>query len=427
MIRTEKLACGADLLLEPVDRTDTLCIGFWFRIGSRDEGEGERGYSHFLEHMLFKGTRRRTALRIAQDIDRVGGFLNAFTEKEFTCIFAVLPKEHMELAFDLLGDMSAGSLLDEAELEKEKAVIVNEILSVEDSPEEKGHETYLRLLWGDHPLARRITGEVEEVQAIRRGGLEAFYRARFTAGNAIVAVAGNFDPGRARELAEAALAGCRGAPAPAARSPPGISRFTEFVADRFNQVQIYTGSCYHLHHATGHLLKSDIMHYYTSLVFSTALGESMSSRLFQRLREELGLCYSIYTFRSFFDDVGQLTIYSNATPDRTKPLLTALDAELARLKSVPLSPAEIEDAKSHLKGSMILSREDMESRMKRLVRQFTMIERAYEFEESVRMIDEVGPRQIEDFVSAYLRRELFSTLAFGTEDGSALGGFRFSF
>ncbi len=419
MIRTEKLACGAHLLLEPVDRTDTLCIGFWYRIGSRDEGEGERGFSHFLEHMLFKGTQKRTALQIAQDIDRVGGLINAFTEKEFTCIYVLLPKEHIGLAFDMLADMARGSLLDQKEMEKEKTVIVNEILSVEDSPEEKGHETYLRLLWGDHPLARRITGEVEEVEKIRRDDLHAFYRNRLTPANAIIAVAGSFDPIQARSLAVAALEGNSKISAPHERTAPPISRFVNFIPGRFTQLHIYTGICYPI--------GNDIDHYYTSLMFSTAFGESMSSRLFQSLREEMGLCYTVYSFRSFFSDVGQLTIYANSTPEQAKKLLVALDGELARLKRTPLGASEIADAKSHLKGSMVLSQEDMESRMKRLVRQFTMIDKVCEFEESVALIDKVDSAAIQRFVETYIRREMFSTLAFGTDDKTALGDFDFSF
>ena len=165
MIHTERLASGALLLAEPVDRTDTLCIGFWFLHGSRDEADGEHGFSHFLEHMLFKGTRARSAFQIAQEIDRVGGLINAFTEKETTCLYVILPREHVRLAFAVLSDMAADSLLDPLEIEKEKAVIVNEIGSVDDSPEEKGHEQYLRRMWGEHPLSRKITGEAAEVKA----------------------------------------------------------------------------------------------------------------------------------------------------------------------------------------------------------------------------------------------------------------------
>jgi predicted Zn-dependent peptidase len=419
LILTEKLACGAHLLLEPVDRTDTLSIGFWYLHGSRDEGEGERGLSHFLEHMLFKGTASRTALQIAQEIDRVGGIINAFTEKEVTCIYVVIPREHIRLAFSVLSDMASSSSLDSGEMEKEKAVVVNEILSIDDSPEEKGHERFLRRMWGDHPLARKITGEVAEVEAINRERLDDFYRRRLVASNTIVAVAGNFDPAEARALAQAAFSASAGEASLPARTPPPFGRFTEFSADRFTQVQIYAGTCYPLDH--------DIGHYYTSLVFSTAFGESMSSRLFQRLREERGLCYTVYSFRTFHSDTGQLTLYANATPKLAKKLLAALDGELARLRREPLSAAEIADAKSHLIGSMILSREDMESRMKRLVRQFTMIGRVLDFDESVAMIEGVKPGDAESFVATFVRREAFSLLAYGTRGIGALRGFDFSF
>jgi predicted Zn-dependent peptidase len=194
---------------------------------------------------------------------------------------------------------------------------------------------------------------------------------------------------------------------------------TDFVSDRFNQVQIYAGTAYPLDH--------EIRHYYTSLVFSTAFGESMSSRLFQSLREELGLCYTVYSFRTFFSDTGLWTIYANATPAQTKKLLVALDGELSRLGREPLSASEIADARSHLVGSMILSREDMETRMKRLVRQVTMIDRILEFEEAVAMIQSVTPEEVEAFVSRYVRRDAFSLLAFGTRGVASLRGFEFSF
>jgi predicted Zn-dependent peptidase len=424
MIHTERLASGALLLAEPVDRTDTLCIGFWFLHGSRDEGDGEHGFSHFLEHMLFKGTRARSAFQIAQEIDRVGGLINAFTEKETTCLYVILPREHVRLAFAVLSDMAADSLLDSLEIEKEKAVIVNEIGSVDDSPEEKGHEQYLRRMWGEHPLSRKITGEAAEVKAIARDALAAFYDSRFTPGNLIVAAAGNFDLAEVRGLAAEALAG-RGGPggaAPAAARPrgrPDRRPDTSFVADRFNQVQLYAGISYPIDH--------NLSHYYTSLVFSTAFGESMSSRLFQRLREEQALCYTVYSFRTFYSDVGQWTVYANATTAQTGKLLAALDAELARLVREPLDEREIDDARSHLVGSMIVSREDMEPRMKRLVRQHAMIDRVLEFDESVRMIHSVGVADVERFVRTHVRSDAFNLLAYGSRGVARHAGFRFSF
>ncbi|MGA2478174.1 MAG: pitrilysin family protein [Spirochaetia bacterium] len=419
MIISEKLASGATLLLEPVDRTDTLSIGFWFLHGSRDESPGERGFSHFLEHMLFKGTERRSALAIAQEIDRVGGIINAFTEKETTCVYAIIPREHLRLAFDVLTDMTIGSLLDASEMEKEKAVIVNEIRSVDDSPEEKGHDRYLREMWGEHPLSRKITGEVEEVQGISRDDLLRFSRERLVPANTIIAVAGNFDVDEVRALAQAVYP--TGAPGqePPPRVPPVWSRKISVVPDRFNQVQIYAGTCYPLDH--------EISHYYTSLVFSTAFGESMSCRLFQRLREELGLCYTVYSFRSFYSDTGMWTIYANCTPAQVGKFLVALDQELSRLLKEPLSAREIEDAKSHLVGSMILSQEDMETRMKRLVRQHMMMGRVLSFEESVDALRAVGDPAVEQYARQCLRGEAFSLLAYGSRRISGMRGFDFSF
>ena len=419
MILREKLANGATLLLEPVDRTDTLCIGFWFLHGSRDESPGERGYSHFLEHMLFKGTGRRSALSIAQEIDRVGGIINAFTEKESTCVYAIIPKEHLRLAFDVLTDMTVGSVLDESEMEKEKAVVVNEIRSVDDSPEEKGHDRYLREMWGDHPLSRKITGEVEEVEKIGRGDLMRFYREHFVASNTIFAVAGNFPLDEVRALAAAVFPSGAGSHNGARRSAPTWSPKTSVVSDRFNQVQIYAGTCYPIDH--------ELSHYYTSLVFSTAFGESMSCRLFQKLREERGLCYTVYSFRSFFSDAGMWTIYANATPGQARALLTALDTELSRLLRDPLTAREIDDAKSHVVGSMILSREDMETRMKRLVRQFITMDRILEFDESVEALQKVRNEDVDAFARRCLKRDSFSLLAYGTKNLNGVRGFDFTF
>jgi predicted Zn-dependent peptidase len=427
MIYTERLASGALLLAEPVDRTDTLCIGYWFNHGSRDEGEGEHGFSHFLEHMLFKGTRSRSAFQIAQEIDRVGGLINAFTEKETTCLYVILPREHVRLAFAILSDMAADSVLDPVEMEKEKEVILNEIGSVDDSPEEKGHEQYLRRMWGEHPLSRKITGEADEVRAIDRDAIAAFYAERFGPDNLVVAVAGNFDLAEVRDLAAAALSVRGGDAARVARArKPSLVRGrpdrrsdASFVSDRFTQVQLYAGTSYPL--------DRDLAHYYTSLVFSTAFGESMSSRLFQRLREEQALCYTVYSFRTFYSDVGQWTVYANATPAQTGKLLAALDAELARLRREPLDAREIDDARSHLVGSMIVAREDMESRMKRLARQHAMIERVLEFDESVAMIRAAGPAEVERFVAGHVRSDAFNLLAYGSRGVARHAGFRFTF
>ena len=246
-----------------------------------------------------------------------------------------------------------------------------------------------------------------------------FSAERLVPSNTVIAVAGNFDVEEVRALSQAVFSfSANGKPRPP-RTAPVWSRKIAVVPDRFNQVQIYAGTCYPLDH--------EIAHYYTSLVFSTAFGESMSCRLFQRLREELGLCYTVYSFRSFYSDMGMWTIYANCTPGQVGKFLAALDQELGRLLREPLSTREIEDAKSHLTGSMILSREDMETRMKRLVRQHMMMGRVLSFEESVDALRAVNDPAVEQYARQCLRGDAFSLLAYGSRRISGMRGFDFSF
>lgn len=434
MIQKWVLDNGTHILFDTVDNTDSVCVGFWFNCGSRDERSAarlsvarrsdarrtaaqgdERGFTHFLEHMLFKGTERRTAFQIAKEIDRVGGFLNAFTEREATCFFATLPCEHLELAVDVLADMIFHSVLDSGEIEKEKSVVINEVLSVMDSPEELAHESYLTSLWGEHPLAWRITGSVEDVKKIDREHLFTFYKQRFAPENLTISVAGRFDATRVFELIGNAVnhrdelnrarhpsnAGFL-----AARAAPKKESAWQHKKDRFKQVQIYTGTDLPIQRGTHRPL-------YDALVFSNAVGESMSSRLFQQIREVKALCYSISSYRTLFTDISLWTIYCNTSPDTVRKLLGALDEELQRLLSEPLTEIEVEDAKNHLKGTLILAKEDMEVRMKRLYRLHSLLGEIIEFEDSLKFIDEVDRERILRVTDQLLQKRDFNLLAFG--------------
>ncbi len=452
MIQKWVLDNGAHILFDTVDNTDSVCVGFWFNCGSRDERPArcggptrrgacrrsdarrraawaaERGFTHFLEHMLFKGTERRTAFQIAKEIDRVGGFLNAFTEREATCFFATLPCEHLELAVNVLSDMIFHSVLDSGEIEKEKSVVINEVLSVMDSPEELAHESYLTNLWGEHPLAWRITGSVEDVKKIDRERLLTFYKQRFVPENLTISVAGRFDAARVFELigntvnhrdglsgqasaASAAMRRCDRAHASnagflAARTTPKKESSWQHKKDRFKQVQIYTGTDLPIQRGKHRPL-------YDALVFSNAVGESMSSRLFQQIREVKALCYSISSYRTIFTDISLWTIYCNTSPDTVRKLLGALDEELRRLLSEPLTEIEVEDAKNHLMGTLILAKEDMEGRMKRLYRLHSLVGEIIEYEESLKLINEVDRKRILLITDQWMQKRDFSLLAFG--------------
>ena len=406
MIQSIQLSSGARIILEPVANTDVASIGLWQMSGSRDEGESEAGYTHFLEHMLFKGTAKRTAFQIAQAVERVGGYLNAFTEKEVTCFYCTLPGDSIDLAVDVLTDMYFSSLLDEDELEKEKAVIVNEIKTVEDNPEEKGQQIYLESLWNGHPLSRKITGEVRQVEQIDKHGLQSFYRGRYSPSTTVITASGKIDAERLLAGLTAAF-GTNGRDRASVRRNLPASRLQwQAVPDKFEQVHLYTGTSYPS--------SSEIAEYYRDLVFNTLFGESMSSRLFQRLREDLGLCYSVSSFRTYFTDVSLWTIYANTVPPLLSRLMEAINDELARLHQEPPTEREIQDAKSQIMGNMILAREDMENRMKRLFRQVHLTGRAVEYETSLELLGRIGRNDILSIIEKRIRPDSFNLLAYGS-------------
>ncbi len=405
MIKISKLSNGVPVLFESDKRTDTVSIGFWFPFGSRDEGKEERGLSHFLEHMLFKGTKTRTAYQIAREIDKIGGLLNAFTEKETTCFYCTVPKESSFVAIDLLSDMIENSLIAEEELLREKIVIINELRSAEDSPEDKAHEIYLRSMWGDHPLSLKITGEENEINAIFREKVVDFYRSRFNSGNLIVSVAGNIEGEDILSYLDARIGKISGNRYSPVRIPPENKRFIKVEKSKFNQVQVYAGVPFSP--------SKDMRDYYTLLILSTILGESISSRLFQVLREEKGLCYAVYSFRTFFSDSGIFTVYASTGPREVEELLHALKDEIKRFENEPPSEREIEDAKTHLKGNIILVREDMETRMKRLARQYIMNGEVYPFEQSFKYIDSISRKRVMELSESLVKANDFNFLIYG--------------
>jgi len=407
LIQTFRLENGAQAILEPHEHTGALSIGLWVLSGSRDEPEKQQGYTHFLEHMLFKGTRNRSAYQIAQQIERVGGYLNAFSEKELTAFYCTLPSEHTPLAVEILTDMFQNSLLAIDELEKEKQVVINEIKTIEDTPEEKGHELFLRSMWDGHPLARRISGEEEHVAAITREDLAAFLAERFTPSNLVVSAAGNMDiPRLLDQLNRSLRVPSAGGGYQPVRVPPRRTKSWKSLPDKFNQVNLFTGLSYH---PSGRLED-----YYSELVFSTLFGESMSSRLFQSLRENEGLCYSVYSFRTYYSDTALWTVYANTDPDQAERLLATLNEEFSRLHREPPHEQEVKDAQGQLRGNIILAREDMETRMKRILRQYVITGRVLEQEESLQVLNSVTRDDVEAVVERMIQPDNFNLLAYGS-------------
>jgi len=408
VIETKNLANGTVLLQETVESTDTVSIGFWFTHGSRDEREGEHGFSHFLEHMLFKGTRKRTAYQIASDIDRVGGLLNAFTEKETTCFYSIVPKEAIELSIDILTDMLSNSIISDTDVAREKLVVENEIRAVEDSPEEIAHELYLKELWNNHPLVRKITGNMEDVKKFEREKLLKFYHENYRLENAIISVAGNFNGEQVTGILHERIKKRTKGRKDYSRKPPQSNTFNHYISSNFNQVQIYAGLPF--------IPRNRLEDYYDMVVLSTIFGESISSRLFQELRENKGLCYTVYSYRTYFSDIALWTVYASTGPSQTEELISALKRETEKLKNNPPSKEEIENAKSHLRGSIVLAKEDMETRMKRMVRQYILRGDVFPFEKSLEYIEEVNRTRIAERIEKLFKEKDFSYLVYGNRE-----------
>lgn len=394
--------------MESVPHTRTVSVGFWFLHGSRDESPEEHGLSHFLEHMLFKGTETLSSLELIKKIDRVGGVLNAFTEKEQTCFYCTLASKHTELAIDILAEMSFRSIFPEEEIERERSVIQNEILEVEDYPEEKAYELFLEKIWGSHPLAHRITGEQHTIERFHRKTLLEFYRKWYVPANLIVSIAGDIEADAVVGYLEKRLPEINSRVPSRERSHPKRIASVDYTPSHFQQVQIIAGTAFQI--------PESIKEFYDFLVFSTIFGESMSSRLFQGIREKLGLCYSIQAMRTFFSSSALWSVYANTSPSLLNKLLKALEGEFIRLTTESPDDTELKDAITHLSGGLIMSLEDMEVRMKRMVRHYLLGGEIHDADASIRILESITLEDISAVVQKYIQSREFNLLVFGTRN-----------
>jgi predicted Zn-dependent peptidase len=350
---------GLRVVTESIPSVRSVALGMWVGVGSRDERDHEHGCSHFLEHLLFKGTSRRTARQIAEELDAVGGEMNAFTSKEVTCFYARVLDRDLELAVDVLSDMLVGATNHAEDVEAEREVVRSEIAIHIDSPDDLAQSDFAETVLGDHPLAREILGTDAGIGAMDRETIHGYYRHHYRPGNLVVAAAGNLD-----HAAVAALAGDhlgdlgrpggdtteRAAPVPASPGTPHVrSRPTE-------QAHVVLGGA-GVSHGDGrrHPLR----------VLNVLLGGGMSSRLFQEIRERRGLAYSIYSFATSYTDVGVYGAYAGTTPAKVDEVLGLVRAELDGIADT-VTDEEVERAKGTLRGGIVLGLEDPGSRMSRI-------------------------------------------------------------
>jgi predicted Zn-dependent peptidase len=358
----------------------SVTIGVWLTRGSRHESDAESGVAHFVEHMLFKGTTSRSAQQIAQAIDSIGGHLDAFTSKEYASYYVKVMDEHLPVAVDLLSDLVMRPALAPPDVEREQSVILEEIKMVEDAPDDLVHELFAQQFWSRHPLGRPILGTPETVASFRSAGLRDYFTKTYVASNLVVVAAGHLDHASVRALVERAFAELPAAVPVRPVDPPTVTPGVVSRRKDIEQSHVCVGTPgYPQTHADRHV----------AYVLNTILGGSMSSRLFQHIREERGLAYAVFSNLSAFTDAGMFTIYAGCAPDKVNEVVGLTLAELRDLTRVPVAADELARARDHLKGSLMLSLESTSSRMSNLARQHIYFGRHFTLDEVLDSIERV--------------------------------------
>jgi predicted Zn-dependent peptidase len=402
MITKETLPNGLTLLTEAMPHVRSVAIGVWLQRGSRHERAEETGISHFIEHMVFKGTRTRSAEMIAAQVDSIGGHMDAFTAKEYASFHLKVLDEHLPLAVEILGDIVLNPLFDPLEIAKEKKVILEEIKMVEDTPDDLVMELFSEAFWPDHPLGRPILGTRKSVTGFERGALLRFFRSAYQPRNIVVAAAGHLDhKGLATIVARHFGALGSGANGHHTKPPAWAARIVTRSKKELEQVHLCLGSpAYPQSHDDR----------YAAYVLNTVLGGSMSSRLFQNVRERRGLVYSISSSLTSYSDAGSLTVYAGTSLDAVSQVIGLIVEELRRAKGERVPEEELRRAKDHLKGSLMLSLENTGSRMSYLARQEIYFGRTFSLDETLGAIEVVTADDLQRIANDLFQGDLGMSL-----------------
>jgi len=380
MVATETLPSGLRLVTESMPHVRSVSIGVWLARGSRHESDAQAGIAHFVEHMVFKGTERRSTRDIAQVVDAVGGHLDAFTAKEYTGYYLKVLDEHLPIAVDLLSDMLLRPAMPPEEVVREQGVVLEEIKMVEDAPDDLVHEVFTAQFWARHPLGRTILGTPDTVRSFTSERLHAFFREAYRAPNLVIAVAGHIEHDRVRDLVAEAFAELPTGAAPLPGGPPAISSGFVVRHKDIEQSHICLGTpAYPLAHEARYALH----------VLNVVLGGSISSRLFQHIREERGLAYAVWSTLTPYTDTGTIEVYAGCASDKVDEVIDLTLAELRALRETSVPADELQRARDHLKGSLMLSLENTSSRMSQLAREELYFDRHFTLDELVAGIGHV--------------------------------------
>jgi len=411
-VRKKVMNNGLVVASEVMPHLRSVSLGVWVKCGSRYEKDEKTGISHFIEHLLFKGTRTRSATTIAEAIDSVGGQLNAFTEKEYVGFYSKVMDEHLPFAFELLSDIVLNPVFPAGELRRERNVIFEEINMVEDSPQELILDLYMEDFWKDHPLGRPISGTKKSVARIARPDVRRFFRTHYTACNMIISVAGNISHRDVFRLADRYFSGLEPGTAAEPGKPPEVhaGRRVRRKA-HLEQTHICLGTV---------SPPVTSMERYSAHLLCNILGGGMSSRLFQNIREKRGLVYSIFSMLNMYHDSGALVVYAGSAPGKAAEVVELTLKEFVKLRRQPVAPDELKRAKENIKGSVMLGLESSSSRMTHLAQQLMYYGRFYALEEILGAVERVTAREVCDLANRIFDESCITLTALASRNGSEL-------
>lgn len=411
-VKKKVLPNGLTILTEEMQHIRSVSIGIWLKTGSRDEDAAVNGISHFVEHMVFKGTKNRTALDIARQMDSIGGNMDAFTGKETICFNAKVLDEHLPIAMDVLGDLVLHPTFDAKDIHREKGVILEEIKMDEDNPDYLIHEIFTQNFWKGHALGKPILGTKDTVKQLDQEAVFKFYRKRFAPNNLVISAAGSLDHKQFVDLVAERFRGLTPEPNGFHGDAPQV--FAKLVTRNkkaLEQVQICMGApSPHISHAKR----------YVSYILNTLLGGGMSSRLFQKIREEQGLVYSIYSDLNPYRDTGSLCVYAGTSKESAPKVVAEIATEFRRLKDERIPEDELRRVKDQLKGSLMLSLESSTARMSNLARQDMYFDRFLDLDEIIERVEKVTAEEVQEMAGSMFSTDSVAVTVLGNLEGMKL-------
>jgi len=404
MYRRDTLSNGIRVVSETLPKSRSISIGVWVKVGSRHEPQEIGGISHFIEHLFFKGTEKRTAKEIAIEMDSIGGEMNAFTSQETTTFYAKVVDEHLPVVIDILSDILLGSRFDPVEMEKERKVILEEIKGVEDTPDDYIHELFTNTVWPDNSLGRPILGTKETIKALTHKDIIAYIEDYYSPKEIVISVAGNFEHARLIDLLNASFGRLSRAGVPKKETVPEFTRAVAVKKKQLEQAQICIG-CKGINY----------MHEdrFVISALNTVLGNSMSSRLFQEVREQHGLAYSIYSYVTSYRDSGLLTVYAGAGPSNALEVIRLVTKEFKKIKSEGITASEETRVRNQIKGSLVLSLESSNSHMSRLARQEIYFGKYMSMDDIIKNVEKVTAEQVQRLAQQVFSRDTISLAILG--------------